>query len=432
MTLNQRRTALAASVARGALMAHIPLTGDPTDSERTAWEAKAIDLRAAVGTAETASQRALGDDAGETTETNPELDAQSRERISLRSQSDGLLVAILEKRAPSGAAGEYLAACEALNPNQVPIDLFERDRPRMRVADDRGEQFRAATPAPATGLGANTAAVMPFVFAPSIAPRLGIEMPTVPSGAYSAMTISTSVPAAPKAAGVDADDTAGALTSTTANPVSIRARMTVRIEDVAKIGVANFEAALRQNVSMKLSDVYDAQCIAGDGAAPNVNGLINQLTDPANPTALANFAAFLKEAAGAIDGLWAGDLRQIAIVTNADAYRLSAQVFRAASADLSFSDYARQALGAWWCNKRMPATPTSGADSKIAKGIAYRMGQPGVRTAIHPTWGTISIDDIFTDSRSGQRHFTVHMLVGDKVLLTQPDAYALTEYQVVA
>ena len=55
------------------------------------------------------------------------------------------------------------------------------------------------------------------------------------------------------------------------------------------------------------------------------------------------------------------------------------------------------------------------------------MGRPGLRTACHPTWGTIAIDDIYTSSRSGQRHFTVHALVGDKVLLVQPDAYDLVE-----
>ncbi len=130
-------------------------------------------------------------------------------------------------------------------------------------------------------------------------------------------------------------------------------------------------------------------------------------------------------AAGAIDGLWASMLTEVGIVTNVDAYRLSAQVFRANSSDLSFSDYARQALGGFWTNKRMPATAAT-----IARGIVYRMGQTGLRTACHPTWGTLSIDDIYTDSRSGQRHFSVHMLVGDKVLIVQPSAYSLVEFKV--
>ena len=149
------------------------------------------------------------------------------------------------------------------------------------------------------------------------------------------------LPAAAKAKGADADDTAGVLTPLIANPRRISARMTVTLEDVAQIGQANFEAALRANVSMALSDEYDNQCINGNGSAPNVNGLINQLTDPANPTAVADFAAFLEAAADQVDGLWAGSLSDVGIVTNPEAYRLSvlsAQVFRANSADLSFSD----------------------------------------------------------------------------------------------
>ena len=65
-----------------------------------------------------------------------------------------------------------------------------------------------------------------------------------------------------------------------------------------------------------------------------------------------------------------------------------------------------------------------------ATAIVYRMGRPGIRTACHPTWGQVGIDDIYSDSRSGQRHFSVHLLVGDKVLIVQPAAYGLLEFKV--
>ena len=80
--------------------------------------------------------------------------------------------------------------------------------------------------------------------------------------------------------------------------------------------------------------------------------------------------------------------------------------------------------GGFWCNSRMPAT-----DSTIARGIVYRKGKTGLRTATHPTWGSIGVDDIFSDSAKGQRHFTLSVLVGDKVLIVQPDAYDLVEYK---
>ena len=402
------------SIAIKARLRAIEATDELTPELRTESDGLVSELTD-VETREAAAVAAEGAAAVETgVET---MDAETRERIELRGRAtlSGFLMAALSGRMPDGAEAEFAAAHHA-PAGHVPIDLWEADRP---------VEERAATPAPATGTGVTVAPIQPFVFAPSIAPRLGIDMPSVGSGGYSEMTITTALPASPKVKGGDADDTAGALTPITANPRRISARMSVTVEDVAQIGQSNFESALRQNVSMALSDEYDDQAINGGGTSPNVDGLINQLTDPTNPTAVSDFAAYLASAAGAIDGLWASMLTEVGIVTNVDAYRLSAQVFRANSSDLSFSDYARQALGSWWTNKRMPATA-----STIARGIVYRMGRTGLRTACHPTWGTISIDDIYTDSRSGQRHFSVHMLVGDKVLIVQPAAYSLVEYKV--
>ena len=351
------------------------------------------------------------------------VDAEARERLELRGKANlgAFVLAALQGREVAGAELEYR---QSLGFNSgIPLDLWEADRPAPTAEE------RAATPAPTVGAGVTVAPVQPFVFAPSIAPRLGIDMPSVPSGGYSEMTISTALPAAPKAKGDDADDTAGALTPVTANARRISARMSVTVEDVATVGVGNFESALRQNVSMALSDAYDNQVINGNGTSPNVDGLINQLTDPTNPTAVSTFDAYLAAFADQIDGLWASMVSEVAIVANVDAYKLSAKTFRdAAGADLgsvSFADYAKLATAGWWTNKRMPATA-----STIARGIVYRKGRMGLRTACHPTWGTISVDDIYTSSRSGQRHFTVHTLVGDKVLLVQPDAYDLAEFKV--
>ena len=356
----------------------------------------------------------------------PTGDPETRERLELRAKSSfgGFLGAALSGRLPGGAEREYQEACK-VPAGHVPFDLWEGDRPRP------DPELRAVTAAPTTGTGVNVAPIQPFIFSPSIAPRLGVDMPSVPSGGYSEMTITTALPAAAKAKGDNADDTAGVLTPLTANPRRISARMSVSLEDVAQIGQANFEAALRANVSMALSDAYDDQCINGNGTSPNVEGLIDQLTDPTNPTDTVDFDAFVAAFANALDGLWASEVGEVSIVANVDAYKLSAKTFRDGSGgqshagEVAFSDYAKAHYGGWWTNKRMPATA-----SMIARGIVYRMGRMGMRTACHPTWGTVAIDDIYTSSRSGQRHFTVHALVGDKVLLVQPAAYSLVEFKV--
>ena len=158
----------------------------------------------------------------------------------------------------------------------------------------------------------------------------------------------------------------------------------------------------------------------------DVDGLIHQLTDPTDPTGnIASFNDYVAAFSGAIDGLWASMLSEIAIVANVDAYRLSARTFFGTGDALNAADYLRRNTGGWWTNKRMPATAAT-----IARGIVHRMGRPGMRTASHPTWGAISIDDIYSDSASGQRHFSMHVLVGTKVLIVQPDAYGLVEFKV--
>ena len=303
----------------------------------------------------------------------------------------------------------------------IPIDLFEQDRPPEVRAD-------AASGVPATGVGATLAPIQPFVFSESISNKLGIEMPSVGSGAYSEMTISTALTAAAKAKATEQDSTAAVLTPATATPRSIRGRLTLNLEDIAQIGQANFEAALRQNALAVSSDALDSEVITGDGSAPHLDGLIHQLTDPATPTAVAKFDAYLKSFSDQIDGLWASRLVDVSIVANVDTYKLSATVFRDTSTDLgatSFADYAIKNLGGWWTNKRMPAT-----DTTIARGIVHRKGRMGLRTACLPTWGSIAVDDIYSDAQSGQRHFTLNILVGSKVLIVQPGAYDLVEFKV--
>ena len=377
-------------------------------------------LSAAHTDTEAQLRAAIAADGDATQAGDPTVDPEVRERLELRGRASfgRYLHAALTGAQISGPEAEFQSACKVAG---IPLDLFEQDRPVEVRAD-------AASGLPATGAGATLAPIQPYVFSQSIAPMLGIEMPSVGSGAYSEMTISTALSAGAKAKGTKQDSTAAVLTATTATPRSIRARLTLNLEDIAAIGQANFESALRENAGAALSDGLDNQAINGDGQAPNISGLIGQLTDPADPTAVATFDAYLKSFSDQIEGLWAARLMDVSIVANVDAYKLSATKFRDNANDLgsiSFADYAMKHLGGWWTNKRMPATA-----AHIARGIVYRKGRMGLRTACLPTWGSLAVDDIYSDAASGQRHFTLNVLVGSKVLVVQPDCYGLVEWKV--
>ena len=424
--------------ARDAIKTKINAAEDVDAPDAAAIDRLGTELRTAEGDLKTArTEYRSAVEAEPETAPAVEGDTEYRERIKLRSKAtiSGFLLARMQGRMPTGVESEYAAACGVVD--GIPIDIFEKDRPAP--VEHRAD---VATGVPATGSGATLAPIQPFVFARSIAPQLGIAMPVVESGAYSEATISTSLTAAPRAKGVAQESTAAVLTPATANPRRISARLTLNVEDVAAIGQANFESALRQNLSMGLSNQYDLQCIAGNGTAPNISGLIHQLTDPTDPADLATFDLFLAAFAAAIDGLWASTLADVSVITNADAYKLSVTKFRDTATDLgssSFADYAAKFTGGWSCNSRMPDT-----DTEVATAIVYRKGGQmldggmgagemtgeAIRTASHPVWSTLTIDDIYSDSASGQRHVTMHLLVGDKVLLVQPDVYSLAEFKV--
>ena len=264
-----------------------------------------------------------------------------------------------------------------------------------------GQETRqdAPTGAPST-VGVNLDAIRPQVFSASIAGRLGVEMPRVESGSYASATITTSLTAGTQAKGDAAEATAAGFTVTSVSPKRISARLGVRIEDVAAVGQQNFESILRENLALVLSDALDDQVINGDGTAPNLAGIFGRLTDPSDPTAVADFDAFASAHAGGIDGLWANTLKDVAIVCGPATMALSARTFQSATnykGEMSAAAFAAMNTGGFWTNRRMPA-----AVSTIQQAILYRKGRSmmggagAMRTAICPHWAEISIDDIFS------------------------------------
>ena len=345
-------------------------------------------------------------------------DGEHRERLALRSRArlGNYVAARLRGQMVSGAEAELT---EAAGVENIPLELW--DVPRI------GEQ-RDISGAPGT-VGVNLDMIRPAIFAPSIAPRLGIEMPRVGSGTYASATINQSVTAGAKAKSGDAPATAATFSVTTATPKRVSARLELTLEDIAAVGQDNFESALRENISLALSDELDNQAINGDGQAPNLSGILHRLGNPTAPGAgVATFDDFVTAFADGIDGLWSSTLMDVGIVAGVDTFRLSAKTFRdAAGQDLggtSFASYAMDKTGGWWTNKRMPVKA-----AHIQQAILYRKGRTGIRTAVSPHWGEVGIDDVYSGSGRGERFFTVHILLGDMILV-QPDAYSEVSFRV--
>ena len=400
---------------RVAELAAIDDLSDEQRAEMDQIEAETPDLERKLR----ATQRLVDDEQGaQIVDGSDGPDSEMRERIELRSKASlgRILAARMQNRLPSGAEAELCAAagCELGN---IPVELFEAGR----------TEDRAVSPSPST-VGVNFARIEPALFAESVAPRIGIDMPSVASGTYASGTISTSLTAGMKAAGGDTEATAAAITVTSATPARLSGRLDVRIEDIAQIGNESFEMRLRENLSLVMADQLDNQILNGTGASNQISGIFNQLAAvPTAPTAVADFDYFASEAARLVDGKWARTLRDVTMVVGDVTYQRACVAFQTAGAtykgELSAQKYAESTVAAFFTNSRMPPEA-----SDIQDGIAYR-GARMMRTAELPIWNSIGIDDVYTGAPTGERRFILHMLIGNRVILCQPDAYRRTAYK---
>ena len=378
------------------------------DGERTELETKTsraqeveVELRAAI--------IAEPDDA-ETRETA--LDTETRERLELRGKArlGRYVEAAMRGRAVDGAESELMSAAGV---DGIPLELWEKP-----------VEQRDITPAGAT-VGVNLDPIRPAVFAPSVIDMLNVDMPVVGSGSYSTATISAAVTASALAKGGAAPQTAGALTAATVVPKRISGSLGLSLEDIAAIGSANFESALRENLSLVLSAELDNQLLNGAGSSNDLNGIISRLTAASAPTTgLETWSDLLEKQASGVDGLWASQLDQIGILMGVDSYRLAASVFQSSDAEESALSYMTRQGESVMTNSRMPAKA-----SHIQKGILVRKGRTGMTTAVSPSWGSIQIDDQYSGALKGERYLTVAVLVGD-LTLVQPGAYAELQFRV--
>ena len=323
--------------------------------------------------------------------------------------------------------------------NQIPLEMWQRPA-ETRAATEK----RAITEAPST-VGVNLDAIRPYVFAPSVADRLMIDMPMVESGTYATGTITVAATAGSAAKTKDVPETAAVITVATTTPHRIGASLNLSAEDIAAVGQQNFESILRQHISMALSAELDDQILNGAAATANdandLTGIFSRLNDatPAPGATVATFDDFVASFIGGVDGLWATTASQVGIVCGVDTYQVAAQTFRdrvidtgnrggVSLGDTAFTDYAAGHYGGFWTNSRMPDPVSNIQQAILTRRAMSMMPEPG-RVAVCPHWGYISVDDIYTGALKAERRYVLSVLVGD-VILVQVDAYAAASFRV--
>lgn len=346
-------------------------------------------------------------------------DAPDPDRVELRAAAKvgDYMAAVTKGVALEGAAAELNAEL-GLGGREIPMEIFEPAKP---------VEERAATTAPAAGTGQNLRPIAPYVFAASVAPMLGIEMPSVGPGGYGAPLITAPLEAEAKAKGqaIGAQEATLAIRSMT--PKRVSARLTWQTEDALLMGSADFEAALRRNLQAALSDQLDTFLLNDATASEAPEGVMGGLGAVTAATETVTYSSAIETFAELIDGLWARSLSEIRALVNAAVMQklealLQVPLTSGANGEKAVAQYLRDAMAGLASHHRMPDSA-----SNVGTGLAFRAGNGLAErpaAAVCANWGRIEITDPYSDSAKATTHVTAHVFVSD-VKVLYPAAYSL-------
>ena len=324
--------------------------------------------------------------------TNPDPEERERQEILGKARLGNAIQAVIEGRPLQGAESELRSAYRLSGDHEIPHELFE---PR---------EARAATDAPATGTQVNEQPVQPFIYKEGVAGFLGIDMPQVGGGTASHPVLTTGTPAGMKEKGAAADETAAAFTISTSTPKRVTGSFRVRVEDMALF--PQLEDSLRRDIPMSLSNAVEEQILNGDGVAPNINGLLQRLTDPTAASTKDTPGSYVSTVAGSLDGIHGYTLGDLRTLAGKATYQAMASGYFDSTA-VSVASYLDTYTGGLRMSDRIPDVA-----SDVQAGIV-RLGMRPM-CAVSVVWGGVTlIRDIYSGAGKGEIIVTALQLIGD-------------------
>ena len=378
----------------------------PEDGNATELDAMTAEYQGLESRFRAAVIMEAGDDAAQPAADSPE----NRERAVLlgRVSLADYIEEVNEGRAATGAAKELRQAAFGEDlAGYAPLDVFT-----MRAAEERVDAVTNI----ATAIQDNQQSIAGRVFNQGAMAFLGIMTPTVPVGSTTYPRLSGGTTADVRSEGVELDGTAAALTNVEINPVRLTSSYTYSTETLARI--RGFEEALRVDIQGVLNEKRDFLAINGQAAvsnvSPKVDGIINGLADPTDPSDEAVWTDYLAAFDAGVDGKYAMSAEQVRLLVNSNVYQhANSQGIGTAAAGGLLRD--RLPMARFRVSAAMPATA-----SDIATAIAYSAGTPA-RSFVSPTWvGVQLVVDPYTLAKKGQRILTAIMMAGFDLVDTNP------------
>lgn len=327
--------------------------------------------------------------AEESHETRTEGTGEAAELRALadRCNMGAIFAAVLEHRNVEGPERE-LQTHYGLAGNMIPLELLM--------------EHRAVTPAPGQ-VGQNASPIIPGVFPQSCAAFLGIDTPRVAVGDAVFPVLTKNADVRTPAENADATETTGSFSATVLSPARLQAAFFYSREDRARF--AGMDAALRENLSMALSDGLDDQILSG------TTGLLTGTVLPNNNvTAETTYALYRSQFAyGRVDGRYATSTGDLRIVMGSATYAHAASQYRGASDNVDALMALMNATGGVKVSAHVPDVASKRQNAVIRLGAR--------RDYVAPMWeGITLIPDEVTLAANGQIKVTAVMLYAASLL----------------
>ena len=293
-----------------------------------------------------------------------------------------------------GATAE-LQQAHNLDVRQVPLALL--------IQDMDGLETRAAVAAPADVQG-NQQSILMYVFPQSAGTWLGIDAPSVPTGEAIFPILSTAPTVSTPAESAAAGEATATFTSDVLVPKRVQAAFRYTREDRARF--AGMDSALRENLSMGISDKLDSELLAGAGGL--FTGTI--LADHDSGTAVTTYAQYRSQLLfSRIDGRYANGVGEIKILMGSDSYAHAAGQYRGNNDNMDALMSLISQSGGVRVSSHVPATATTKQDALVRRGMR--------RDFVQPVWDSVEIiPDEITAADEGEIIITAVGLFAQKLL----------------
>ena len=246
--------------------------------------------------------------------------------------------------------------------------------------------------------------VISAVFANSVGSFLGVDQPTVGAG-DSVFPVITSRPTigGPFTGSDEVAESTGAFSAELLKPERLQASFFYRRTDAARFG--QLSTALRENLSMALSDALDAEIVNGTDGLLNGTNLANH-----NVSAATTYDLFLSQFGFArVDGRYAGSVADIRTVMGAGSYAAAGAKYRGNNGDRTAASELERLTAGLRVSAHVPAVVSTKQNNIVRLGTR--------RDMVSPLWeGPVLIPDEVTQAKKGEIVITAVLLHAVKII----------------